>query len=59
MKGRTTLVVAHRLSTVQRADLIHVMDKGRCVESGTHGQLVAAGGLYSRLVAAASRDLLG
>ena len=52
MAGRTTLVVAHRLSTVQRADLIHVLDAGRCVESGTHAQLLAAGGLYARLVAA-------
>lgn len=52
MAGRTTLVVAHRLSTVQRADLIHVLDAGRCVESGTHAQLLGAGGLYARLVAA-------
>jgi ATP-binding cassette, subfamily B, bacterial len=49
MKDRTTLVIAHRLSTVQRADRIIVMDAGRIVESGTHATLSAAGGLYARL----------
>ncbi|MFT4281646.1 ABC transporter ATP-binding protein [Microbacterium sp.] len=48
-RGRTTLIVAHRLSTVQRADLIVVVDEGRVVESGRHAQLIAAGGPYSRL----------
>ena len=50
--GRTTLVIAHRLATVRDADLIVVMDKGRAVEQGTHAELLAAGGLYARLVRA-------
>ncbi|MEO1204978.1 MAG: ABC transporter transmembrane domain-containing protein [Pseudomonadota bacterium] len=49
MEGRTTLVIAHRLATVQKADRIIVMDGGRIVEEGTHSALVAKGGLYSRL----------
>jgi len=49
MKDRTTFVVAHRLSTVQKADLILVLDKGRLVESGRHADLVDAGGLYQSL----------
>ncbi|WP_062076617.1 ABC transporter ATP-binding protein [Demequina globuliformis] len=48
-QGRTTLVVAHRLSTVRDADVIHVVDAGRIVESGTHAELLAAEGLYTRL----------
>jgi len=49
--GRTVLVIAHRLSTVQKADLICVFDRGRIVERGTHAQLLTAGGVYARLVA--------
>ena len=49
--GRTTLVIAHRLSTVVSAHLIHVIDEGRLVESGSHAQLLAAGGPYARLYA--------
>ncbi|MFV9425538.1 ABC transporter ATP-binding protein [Microbacterium sp. S1037] len=49
--GRTTLSIAHRLSTVIGADRIHVVDAGRIVESGTHAELLAAGGLYASLAA--------
>jgi ATP-binding cassette, subfamily B, bacterial MsbA len=49
MRGRTTLVIAHRLSTVIGADLICVMDRGRIVETGRHADLLAAGGLYALL----------
>jgi ATP-binding cassette subfamily B protein len=51
MKGRTTLVVAHRLATVQQADRILVLDQGQLVEQGTHAELVAKGGVYARLAA--------
>jgi len=57
-KGRTTLTIAHRLSTVIGADTIHVLEAGQIVESGTHAQLLARGGLYAELAAqqvAASR----
>jgi subfamily B ATP-binding cassette protein MsbA len=49
MGGRTTVVVAHRLATIRNADRIHVLDAGTIVESGTHAELVARQGLYSRL----------
>jgi ATP-binding cassette subfamily B protein len=49
MAGRTNIVIAHRLSTILAADLILVMDRGQIVESGTHDQLLAQGGLYAQL----------
>ena len=49
MKGRTTLVIAHRLSTVENADRIVVLDKGRIVEEGSHRELLARGGTYAKL----------
>ena len=51
MRDRTTLVIAHRLATVQRADRIVVLDQGHIVETGAHADLVARGGLYARLAA--------
>ena len=50
MKGRTTMIVAHRLSTVRDADRIVVLDHGKVAESGRHGELMARDGIYKRLV---------
>ncbi len=49
MEGRTTFVIAHRLSTVEKADVILVMEKGRIAESGNHQTLLDRDGLYARL----------
>ena len=49
MEGRTSLVIAHRLATIRNADVIHVLDEGRLVQSGTHDELLAEGGLYEHL----------
>jgi subfamily B ATP-binding cassette protein MsbA len=49
MAGRTTILIAHRLSTVRNADLIYVIDRGKVVEEGDHDSLTAGGGLYARL----------
>lgn len=56
MREHTVLVIAHRLSTVERADNIVVIDRGCVVEQGSHTQLMASGGLYSKLV---QRQVLG
>jgi subfamily B ATP-binding cassette protein MsbA len=54
MKDRTTFVVAHRLSTIMRADEILVLDQGHLVERGTHAELLAMQGVYHRLFSAQS-----
>jgi ABC-type multidrug transport system fused ATPase/permease subunit len=50
LAGRTTFVIAHRLSTVRRADMILLMEDGRVIERGTHESLMAARGVYHRMV---------
>lgn len=57
MRGRTTIVIAHRLATVRAADRILVMDEGRIVEQGDHAGLVAQGGLYARLASLQFQDV--
>ena len=56
MPDRTTLVIAHRLSTIEHADQVLVLEQGELVERGTHAELLARGGLYSRLHQMQFRD---
>jgi len=49
LRGRTSFIVAHRLSTIRKADLVLVLDQGRIVERGTHDSLLREGGVYARL----------
>jgi ATP-binding cassette, subfamily B (MDR/TAP), member 1 len=55
-KGRTTIAVAHRLSTIQKADVIYVIEKGNVAESGTHAELMALKGRYRELVSLQSLE---
>jgi ATP-binding cassette subfamily B protein len=56
MRGRTSIVIAHRLATVRKVDRILVLDQGQVVASGSHDALMAAGGLYARLASLQFRD---
>lgn len=58
MQGRTTLVVAHRLSTIENADVILVMDKGQIIEKGSHSELLALGGAYAKLHGMQFQDVI-
>jgi ATP-binding cassette subfamily B protein len=56
-EGRTGLMITHRFTTAMHADIIHVLDKGRVVESGTHAELVALGGAYATSWTAQMREI--
>ena len=56
MRGRTTFIIAHRISSVQHADEILVLDRGRVVERGTHRELLERGGIYRRIYDIQFRD---
>ena len=56
MAGRTTILIAHRLATVRKADCIYVIDRGRVVEAGAHEALVRQDGLYARMARAQNLD---
>ena len=57
IEGKTAILITHRFTTAMHADVIHVMDKGRIIESGSHAQLVTAGGAYATSWAAQMREI--